>query len=202
MSPTTSPAPRRQARVSAPKLKACSGPCGRRLPLSAFGVATGRRDGRRSECKECRRQRRGPRGKEGQRARALAKELWVLRETYAAVPSLVDVLTRALEEVGQIGATGAKFSEQVEAVRRAILVNGCRLVDEVVEDTGLSRYAVDRALERLVSGGVLETRDYFCLDDEAEESGRPPVTYHPVGTPRGEDFTHLLHRRSVDDDLL
>lgn len=192
---------RRQARVSAPKAKMCGGPCGRTLPAAAFDVRRKSRDGLFPLCKECRRLTRGPRGKEGRQARALERELWALREIYTS-PSLADVLSRALVEVGQIGATGAKFDEQVRAVRRAVLIHGCRLVDEIVEETELTRWAVDRALEKLLADKVLETRDHFCLDDEAQEAGRPPVSYHPVGTPRGEDFTHLLHRRAVDDDLL
>jgi predicted ArsR family transcriptional regulator len=124
----------------------------------------------------------------------------VLRETYG-VPSLADILTRALEEVRQIGATGAKFDEQVGAVRRAVLVHGCRRVDEVVEETRLSRWAVDRALEILLAEKVLETRSSYRHAEEAEEPGRPVTEYHPKDSPRGEDFTYILDR-SRDDDLL
>jgi hypothetical protein len=124
-----------------------------------------------------------------------------LREAYAAVPSLADILTRALEEVRQIGTSGAKFDEQARVVRRAVEVNGCRTSAEVVEEKGLSRWIVERALEKLVADGVLETRDSFRLKDAAEEPGRPVTEYHPVDTPRGEVFTEIL-RRAVDDDLL
>lgn len=144
---------------------------------------------------------RGSRGKEGRQARELARELWVLRETYSS-PALADVLSRAYEEVQQVGASGAKFDELVTVVRRAVLVNGCRSADEVVEETNLSRWTVDRALEKLVADNILETRDGFRLADEAEGPGRPVTQYHPKDTPRGEDFTHLLHRSAVDDDLL
>jgi hypothetical protein len=125
----------------------------------------------------------------------------VLRETFGEVPSLSDILNRCLEEVRQIGATGAKFDEQVPAVRRAVVVHGCRTSAETVEETGLSRWVVERALEKLVADGVLEPRDGFRLEDAAEEPGRPATEYHPVDTPRGEVFTHIL-RRAVDDDLL
>lgn len=181
--------------------KKCSGPCGRTLPLSSFHAARGRADGKRSECKECRRGRIGARGKEGQQARALQKELWVLREQYSAIPSLADILNRAYEEVSQVGVPGAKFDEQVLVVRRAIDVGGCRTSAEIVEDTGLSRWVVERALERLVDSKVVETRDSFRLEDASEEPGRPPTEYHPVDSPRGELFTHILYR-AVDDDLL
>jgi hypothetical protein len=124
-----------------------------------------------------------------------------MREAYATIPSLADVLSRALDEVQQIGASGAKFDEQVAAVRRAVLVHGCRSAEEVIEETRLSRWVGDRALEKLVADGVLETRDRFCLQEDAAEPGRPVTEYHPVDTPRGEVFTHLL-RRAVDDDLL
>jgi predicted transcriptional regulator len=171
------------------------------LPLSSFDTASGRRDGRRSECKECRRARRGPRGKEGQQARALERELWVIREAYGALPALAEILSRALDEVRQVGATGAKLDEQTAAVRRAVLIHGCRSAEEVVEETRLSRKAVDRALDKLVGDNVLETRDRFYLTEEAGERGRPVTEYHPTDTPRGEVFTHIL-RRAVDDDLL
>lgn len=119
------------------------------------------------------------------------------------MPSLTDILSRAIAEVEQIGTGGAQFSEQVEAVRRAVLVNGCRSAEEVVEETNLSRWITDRALQKLVADGVLETRDGYSLKDEAGEPGRPVTQYHPKGTPRGEDFTHLLHRhRAVEDGLL
>jgi hypothetical protein len=95
-------------------------------------------DGHRSECRECQRARRGPRGRDAQRARSLERELLALLGTYDTSP-LSDALSRALDEVRQIGATGAGFDEQVEAVRRAVVVQGCRRVDEVVEETGLSR---------------------------------------------------------------
>jgi hypothetical protein len=144
---------------------------------------------------------RGPRGKEGQQARRLEKEIWVLRETFGEVPSLSDILNRCLEEVRQVGATGAKFDEQVAAVRRAVLIHGCRRADEIVDETKLSRWAVDNALRVLLTEKVLETRDSYRHADEAEEPGRPVTEYHPKDSPRGEDFTHLL-RRAVDDDLL
>lgn len=127
--------------------------------------------------------------------------MWVIREAYSGVPSLADILGRALEEVRQISASGAKFDEQVASVRRAVLVNGCRSAEEIVDDTELSRWTVDRALEKLLGDGVVETRDRFCLGEEAGEPGRPVTEYHPVDTPRGEVFTHILDR-SRDDHLL
>jgi predicted ArsR family transcriptional regulator len=117
------------------------------------------------------------------------------------LPSLADVLSRAAAEVRQIGASGADFAAQVKAVRKAVEVHGCREVDEIVEETGLSRWAVDRVLRKLVAERVFETRNSYSLQADADEPGRPPATYHPTNTPRGEDFTHLL-RRAVDDDLL
>lgn len=200
MSPPTSPTRRAPSHAPLPTSK-CSGPCGRVLPLSCFLPDRGRKSGHRSDCKTCYRERRGARSKEGQRARELAKELWVIRETYADVPALADILSRVYEEVQQIGASGATFDEQVEAVRRAVLVQGCRSADEVIDDTGLSRKVVDRALEKLLGDGVVETRARFCLSEEAGEPGRPVTEYHPTDTPRGEVFTHILDR-SRDDNLL
>jgi hypothetical protein len=181
--------------------KTCSGACRRRLPLSSFSVNNARRDGRRSECRECQRARRGPRGKEAQRARGLERELLALLGTYDTSP-LSDVLERALDEVRQIGASGVGFDEQVETVRRAVVVQGCRRVDEIVEETGLSRWVVDRALEHLLAHRVIETRDSYRLDDVAAEAGRPVTEYHPASYPRGESFTHLFRRQAIEDDLL
>lgn len=178
-------------------VKVCSGPCGRTLPLSSFGVNAARRDGRRSECKECHRQRRGPRGREGRLAQGLARELEGLLGVYSA-PALSDVLTRALDEVRQLGAVGERRDEQVEAVRRAVLIHGCRRVDEIVEETHLSRWAVDHVLRLLVKSRELETRDAFRLGDEAEEAGRPVVEYHPTAYPRGDGFRCFFRR---DDDV-
>lgn len=178
-------------------VKACSGPCGRTLPLPSFGVNRARRDGRRSECKECHRQRRGPRGKEGRLALGLERELEGLLGIYSA-PALSDVLTRAIDEVRQIGATGERRDEQVETVRHAVLVQGCRRVDEVVEETRLSRWVVDHALKLLVRQRVLETRDAFRLGEEAEEAGRPVVEYHPRAYPCGEGFSRLFRRQDGD----
>ncbi|HEX8499291.1 MAG TPA: hypothetical protein VF659_01775 [Pyrinomonadaceae bacterium] len=171
------------------------------LPLSSYLPDRNRKSGRRSDCKECYSAARGSRSKEGRQARALEKELWVIREAYAGTPSLSDILNRTLEEVRQVGASGAKFDEQVAAVRRAVVVKGCRSSEEVMEEEGLSRWVVDRALEKLVSDGTLETRDRFCLQEEAGEPGRPVTEYHPTDTPRGEVFTHILDR-SRDDNLL
>lgn len=199
MCPTTSPTPRAPTARATPQK--CSGPCGRVLPPSCFLPDRGRKSGRRSDCKDCYRERRGNRSKEGRQARALEKELWVIREAYSAVPALVDILSRTLEEVRQVGASGAKSAEQVGAVQRAVLINGCRSTEEVIEETGLSRWAVDRALESLVADKVLETRDRFLLKEEAGEPGRPVTEYHPTDTPRGEVFTHILDR-SRDDHLL
>lgn len=181
------------AEPSPEAVKACSGPCGRTLPLSAFGVNAARRDGRRSDCHECRRLRRGPRSRKGQAAAALEADLLDLLADYAE-PSLTDVLSRALEEVRQIGATGDRRAAQVEAVRRAVLIHGCRRVEEVVEEAGLSRWAVDHALAELVAAGELEPRDAFRLGEETEEAGRPVVEYHPRAYPRGEGFRRLFHR--------
>ena len=160
------------------------------------------KDGLFHLCKDCRREQRGPRGKEGQQAYALQKELWVLRETFGSIPSLADILTRAYEEVGQVGAVGMKLDEQIARVRRAVLIHGCRRVDEVVDETRLSRWAVDNALQELLAENVLETRESYRHAEEAEEPGRPVTEYHPKDTPRGEDFTLLLHRSAADDDLL
>jgi hypothetical protein len=174
-----------------PEMKKCGGPCGRHLPPSSFGVNAARQDGRRGECRECHRARRGARGRDGQRARSLERELLALLGTFTT-PPLSDVLSRALAEVRQVGAAGAQLDEQVEAVRRAVLVGGCRCVDEVIEETGLSRWAVGRALERLVAHKVVEPRDRFLLADEAAEAGRPVVEYHPAAYPRGEGFSCLF----------
>jgi hypothetical protein len=182
--------------------KQCSGPCGRRLPLSSFGVNASRRDGRRSECKECRGALRAPQGREAHRARALERELLSLLGTYSTTP-LSDVLSRALDEVRQIGASGARFDEQVSIVRQAVIVNGCRTSAEIVEEKGLSRWVVERALEKLVAAKVVEPRDSYRLSDEAEEAGRPVTEYHPKNYPRGEGFSPLFrHSRAVEDDLL
>jgi hypothetical protein len=195
--------PTRPRTNCAPRLasKKCGGPCGRWLPRSSFGARAKSKDGLFPLCKECRRETRGPRGKEGQQARRLEKEIWVLREAFGEVPSLSDILNRCLEEVRQVGATGAKFDEQVEAASRAVLIHGCRRADEIVDETKLSRWAVDNALRVLLAEKVLETRDAYRHAEEAEEPGRPVTEYHPKDSPRGEDFTHLL-RRAVDDDLL
>ena len=118
------------------------------------------------------------------------------------MPSLSDVLARALAEVQQIGAQGADFAEQVRAVRTAIFTHGCRTADEIVDETGLSRWAVDRVLRRLIDEAAIETRDSYLLEVDSEEPGRPPVEYHPTDSPRGEVFSHILHRRAAEDDLL
>jgi predicted transcriptional regulator len=127
--------------------------------------------------------------------------LWTLRETFGSVPALADVLSRAYEEVCQIGATGADLAAQVQAVRAAIVTHGCRTVDEIVDETRLSRYTADRAVRRLIEEKAVEPRDSFLLDADADEPGRPATEYHPTDTPRGEVFSHIL-RRAVDDDLL
>lgn len=201
MSPTSSSNTRTSPRrAPASASKKCSGPCGRTLPLSAFGIRQKSRDGRFTICKECRRVARGARSAEGQRARSLEKELQALYGAYD-VPSLRDILNRALEEVRHVGAPAPTFNEQIEAVRRAVVLNGCRSAEEVVDDTNISRKVVDRALEKLVADRVLEPRDRFCLEEDASEPGRPVTEYHPVDTPRGEVFTHILYR-AVDDGLL
>jgi hypothetical protein len=180
-------------------VKACAGPCGRTLPLSSFGGNRARKDGRRSECRDCHRQRRGPRGHEGRLALGLERELAGLLGIYSA-PALADVLTRALDEVRQIGAVGERRDAQVQAVRHAVLIQGCRQVDEVVEETRLSRWVVAHVLQLLLRQGVVETRDAFRLGDAAEEAGRPVVEYHPRAYPRGEGFSRLF-RRADDDEL-
>jgi hypothetical protein len=184
-----------------PELKTCSGPCARHLPPSSFDLASGRRGGRRKECRECRRARRGARDRDARRARSLERELLALLGTFTT-PPLSDVLSRALDEVRQVGAAGAQFDEQVSRVRRAVLIGGCRSIDEVIEETGLSRWTVDRALQRLLKHKVVETRERFLLTDEANEAGRPVTEYHPSSYPRGEGFSPLFQSREVEDDLL
>jgi predicted transcriptional regulator len=143
----------------------------------------------------------GPRGREARQARALLKELWVLHEEFGSEQSLADVLSRAYNEVSQIIAPPADFAAKVQLVRTAIFVNGCRTVDDIVDDTNLSRFSVDRAVARLVTEKAVEPRDRFTLNADAEEPGRPATEYHPTDTPRGEIFTHILDR-SRDDNLL
>jgi hypothetical protein len=182
-------------------VKACAGPCGRTLPLSSFSVNAARQDGRQRLCKECHRAARGPRGRAALAALSLERELSGLLDDYEVEPSLSDVLSRALEEVRQIGATGDKLAAQVEAVRHAVLIHGCRRVAEVVEEERLSRWAVEHALAELVGAGVLETRDAFRLGEEAEEAGRPVTEYHPRAYPRGEGFSRLFRRQDAGDEL-
>jgi hypothetical protein len=198
-SPHEAPTSAELAGTTQEVVKACAGPCGRTLPLSRFSVDRHLKSGYRSRCRDCHRAGRGPRGKEGRSALELERELLDLVEAYTE-PSLADVLARALEEVRQIGAAGERRAAQVEAVRRAVLVKGCRRVDEIVEEERLSRWVVDHALERLVEDGELETRDAFRLGDEAEETGRPVVEYHPRAYPRGEGFTRLFGRRDSADE--
>ncbi|MBV8857884.1 MAG: hypothetical protein JOZ02_13200 [Acidobacteria bacterium] len=181
-------------------VKACTGPCRRTLPHSAFSVRRASKDGRFPLCKECHREVRGPRGREGQAALLLEQELLELLDAYPE-PSLADVLGRALEEVRQIGATGDKLTAQVAAVRRAVLIHGCRRVDEVVEETRLSRWAVESALRLLIEQGELETRDAFRLGEEAEAAGLPPTEYHPTAYPRGEGFSRLFRRHDAGAEL-
>lgn len=182
-------------------VKACSGPCGRQLPLSSFGVRRASRDGRKSQCQECERARRFRCAREGQAARSLERELLDLIGDYRE-PSLADVLGRALEEVRQIDAAGDRRAEQVEAVRRHVLIHGCRRVEEVVEETGLSRWVVAPTLAELVAAGVLETRDAFRLGEEAEEAGRPVTEYHPRAYPRGDGFRGLFRRDGDEPETL
>lgn len=198
VSTTFSPDTYSHGDASAP-LKTCSGTCGRTLPLSSFGVRRASHDGRFHLCKQCRRLSRGPRGREGQSALALERALADLLGDYQE-PSLADVLTRAIDEVRQIGATGYRLGEQVEAVRRAVLIHGCRRVDEIVEETRLSRWVVEKALELLLAEGVVETRDAYRLGDEAEEAGRPVTEYHPRDYPRGEGFTRFFRRPEDADE--
>lgn len=112
------------------------------------------------------------------------------------------MLSRAYEEVRQIGASGADLAAQTQAVRAAIFTHGCRTKEEMVDETKLSRYAVDRAVGQLLEEKAIEPRDNFLLDADADEPGRPPTEYHPTDSPRGEVFSHILHRRAADDDLL
>ena len=179
--------------AQAEALKACAGPCGRRLPPSSFGRRRASRDGRQGACHDCHRLRRGPRGREGRLALGLARELEGLLGIYSA-PALSDVLRRALDEVRQLAATGERRDEQVEAVRHAVLIQGCRRVEEVVEETRLSRWVVAHALKLLVRQRVLEERAAFRLGDEAEEAGRPVVEYHPRAYPRGDGFRRFFRR--------
>ncbi len=198
---STQSTPRRDpSRAAPPRTKKCSGECGRTLPLSMFLPDRTRKSGLRSDCKDCYRARRGPRGKEGRQAAALEAELLKLQSTYT-VPSLAEALARVLGEVREIKSGGAALAEQVRAVRKAIEVGGCCFIDEIIDDTGLSRWKVDRAVEKLLADKVIESRTPFLLDEDAEEPGRRSIQYHPVGSPRGEDFSHTL-RRHVEDNLL
>lgn len=182
-----------QPTEAAEAMKTCTGPCGRQLPLSSFFRDQHLKSGHQSQCKDCRRARRGPQGKEGRLAQGLERELAGLLGIYST-PALADVLGRALAEVRQIGATGNRRDEQLEAVRRAVLIQGCRREDEVVEETRLSRWVVYHALKLLVRQRVLEERDAFRLGEEAEEAGRPVIEYHPRAYPRGDRFRRLFRR--------
>ena len=188
------------AGAPAEAVKTCAGPCGRQLPLSSFYLDRHLKSGHQSQCKDCRRARRGPRGKEGRLAQGLERELAELLGIYST-PALADVLRRSLDEVRQIGATGERRDEQVAVVRRAVLIQGCRRVEEVVEETRLSRGVVAYALKLLVRQRVLEERDAFRLGEEAEAAGRPVVEYHPRAYPRGEGFTRLFRREDSGDEL-
>lgn len=195
MSPTHHP---REARPPAPRSPAvavqkCSGECGRTLPLSAFDAAKARKSGCRSECKQCRRKRRGPRGKEGQQALLLAQRLGDLLASHEyTAPSVANVLSRAVTELRQIGATGRAFDEQVRAVREVIEEGMCRTVKEIVEEASLSRWVVDRALKKLVADGIIEPREGF-----AEEPGRPPAEYYPAGISRTDDIEERLRSAAL-----
>lgn len=202
VTPTTSTTNRpRAARGPSSRTKKCTGPCGQVLPLASFDIRRKSRDGHVTICKVCRRETRGPRGKAKREARELDKALGDLLAAGYRTPALVEILNRALTDVRQFASTGADYGDQVRAVRRAIEVHGCRLVEEITEDTGLSRWVVDRAILRLLAEGVIVPRDKFLLDGDADEPGRPPTEYHPADDPTGQDFTARLYD-SADDSLL
>ncbi|HEU4595628.1 MAG TPA: Lrp/AsnC family transcriptional regulator [Pyrinomonadaceae bacterium] len=113
---------------------------------------------------------------------------------------MTDVLTRAIAELRQISASGADFTAQVSAVRKAIEQEGCTTVAEIVEEANLSPWAVRKAIKKLLEVGAIVESEGFQLD--AEESGRPPVEYYPAHLPRREDFVHHHLKRAAEDNLL
>lgn len=208
MSPTstsssgTPQTPRHSRRAPSLRLKRCGGPCGKELPASSFDIRRKSKDGLFPICKVCRRATRGPRGKEAQEALRAERQIGeMLASCGFTSPSVANVLSRTITELRQIGASGAAEAEYVRAVRKAVEVGGCRTSAEVVEDTRLSRWVVERILKQLVAEDVLERRAGYVLEADADEPGRDATEYHPASYPRGEDFTRLLHR-PPDDGLL
>lgn len=182
-------------------LRRCRGACGGMLPLSEFSIERRRTDGRRPECKTCRRRTRGPRGRERQQARWLGETLESL-SARAATPALKEVLQRAVIELGQI-ADARDVEAQVAQVRHSVLVQGCREIVEIIEETRLSRFAVERALARLVSNRIVEVRNRYehIVEDEEGGAGAPPAEYHPCDTPAGDSFFALRHASPELPDL-
>lgn len=153
-------------------------------------------------CKDCYRERRGPRGKIKQQAHDLDRQLTrLLHSGSYNAPALVEIINRTIREIRQVAATGADYSDQLRLVRQAIVENGCRTVEEIVEEKNLSRWVVDRALQRLLADKVIETRPGYSHEVDDGEPGRPVTEYHPADDPTGQDFTDRLHS-AAEDSLL
>lgn len=115
--------------------------------------------------------------KQNEQAAQLAQQLMILRDTYTA-PIFNDFLTTAIDAAQRI-AKSTRRSDR-DAVFHAIFEQGSREMDEICDDTLLTRRVVQPILDEFHSAGLIEIKEKYQLPRDRKEGGRPELQYHPV----------------------
>lgn len=126
------------------------------------------------------RRRSGP---QKEQAAALERELIRLRKKFTS-PVFEEILLEATARVHRIAhRDDNKIRDEVF---HAIDVQGCRNLEEIMEETSLTRWVLEYILRDLVMCDLVEMREEPACRRIGD--GKPRMEFHPRHTPPGSNF--------------
>lgn len=117
--------------------------------------------------------------KQRSEALALAQRLLFLRDEFPGA-AFGDILLNAIVAVRRM-AESTRESDR-DGVLRAICEQGCRTMEEICEDTLLTRRVVQPILDELVGHDLVFITEKYTHAGDQTEGGRPELEYHPRHT--------------------
>jgi hypothetical protein len=112
------------------------------------------------------------------RAKALEQELLFLQDKYAEVPELNEILQAAINAAR--GLADSSRQKDRDAVMLALEGFAALSLDEICDDTGLSRWVVGVILDEFITLVLVEVNPQY---DPAPSQGSSPLLYSLIHSP-------------------
>lgn len=102
------------------------------------------------------------------KAKELAQKLLIIRESVAKEPELAAIVGKAAEQATRLGESTRQADRKL--VYELFKTFESLETQEIIDDTGLSRWIVDQILQQFEGRGFIKR---ISLEDPAEAGGRP-----------------------------